>query len=238
MNYSKRITKKAIRKRLLISWVVVGLTFLVIGFGSGWGCKAVLTDRYPDKEPEAAPPRKEALIYGRYDGMIFEGEVPELKSGEEFVPLDVPISEDLQEFIFYLSEGYEIDFTFVMALIQQESSFRVDVISESSDYGLMQVNKKNHASITETLGVTDFLEPYNNVRSGMFILRKLFEKYETPEKVLMAYNLGESGAARLWEKGVFETNYSRSILQYQQKFNEEIRRKKDEKVQTGYQRES
>ena len=29
--------------------------------------------------------------------------------------------------------------------------------------------------------------------TGMFILRKLFEKYETPEKVLMAYNLGESG---------------------------------------------
>lgn len=225
MNYSKRITKNAIRKRLVISWVIVGFTFLVIGFGSGWGCKAVLMDR----EPEAgAEPIKEALIYGRYDGMIFEGEVPELKSGEEFVPLDVPISEDLQEFIFYLSEGYEIDFTFVMALIQQESSFRADVISESNDYGLMQVNEKNHTLITETLGVTDFLEPYNNVRSGMFILRKLFEKYETPEKVLMAYNLGESGAARLWENGIFEINYSKSVFQYQQKFNEEIKRRKEE----------
>lgn len=224
MNYSKRITKNAIRKRLVTSWVIVGFTFLVIGFGSGWGCKAVLMDR----EPEAgAEPIKEALIYGRYDGMIFEGEVPELKSGEEFVPLDVPISEDLQEFIFYLSEGYEIDFTFVMALIQQESSFRVDVISESNDYGLMQVNEKNHTLITEILGVTDFLEPYNNVRSGMFILRKLFEKYETPEKVLMAYNLGESGAARLWENGIFETNYSKSVFQYQQKFSEEIERRKE-----------
>lgn len=228
MNYSKRITKKAIRKRLLISWVVVGLTFFVIGFGSGRVCKAVLTDRHPDKEPEAAAPGKETLIYGRYDGIIFEGEVPELKSGEEFVPLDVPISEDLQEFIFYLSEGYEIDFTFVMALIQQESSFRADVISESSDYGLMQVNEKNHALITEILGVTDFLEPYNNVRSGMFILQKLFEKYETPEKVLMAYNLGESGASRLWENGIFEINYSKSVFQYQQKFNEEIERRKEE----------
>ena len=134
----------------------------------------------------------------------------------------------MQEFIFYLSEGYEIDFTFVMALIQQESSFRADAISESNDYGLMQVNEKNHTLITETLGVTDFLEPYNNVRSGMFILRKLFEKYETPEKVLMAYNLGESGAARLWENGIFEINYSKSVFQYQQKFNEEIERRKEE----------
>ena len=226
MNYSKRITKNAIRKRLLISWVIVGFTFLAIGFGSGWGCKAVLMGK--DEEPEAAAPGKEVLIYGRYDGVIFEGEIPELKSDKEFVPLDVPISEDLQEFIFYLSEGYEIDFTFVMALIQQESSFRADAISESNDYGLMQVNEKNHALITETLGVTDFLEPYNNVRSGMFILRKLFEKYETPEKVLMAYNLGESGAARLWENGIFEINYSKSVFQYQQKFNEEIERRKED----------
>ena len=226
MSYLRHITKNEIRKRLLISWAIVGLTSLIIGFGSGWGCKAVLADRHPDKGPEAAP-GKEALIYGRFDGVIFEGEVPELKDGEEFVPLDVPISEDLQEFIFYLSEGYEIDFTFVMALIQQESSFQADVISESKDYGLMQVNEKNHALITETLGVTDFLEPYNNVRSGMFILRKLFEKYDTPEKVLMAYNLGESGAARLWENGIFEINYSKGVFQYQQKFNEEIERRKE-----------
>lgn len=225
MNYSKRITKNAIRKRLLISWVIVGFTFLVIGFGSGWGCKAVLMGK--DEEPEAAAPGKEVLIYGRYDGIIFEGEIPEVKSGEEFVPLDVPISGDLQEFIFYLSEGYEIDFTFVMALIQQESSFRVDVVSNSGDYGLMQVNEKNHALITEALGVTDFLEPYNNVRSGMFILRKLFEKYETPEKVLMAYNLGECGAARLWEQGIFEINYSKRIFQNQKQFNEEIERRKE-----------
>lgn len=227
MNYSKRITKAAIRKRLVISWVLVGLTFLVIGFGSGWGCKAVLAGR--DAEPEtAAEPEKEVLIYGRYDGIILEGEVPELKGGGEFVPLDVPISEDLQEFIFYLSEGYEIDFTFVMALIQQESSFRADVISNTNDYGLMQVNERNHALITEALGITDFLEPYNNIRSGMFILRKLFEKYETPEKVLMAYNLGEAGATRLWEQGVFEINYSKSVFQKQQEFNEEIERRKEE----------
>ena len=126
------------------------------------------------------PEAEKALVYGRYDGIIFEGEIMEVKDDDEFVLLDVPISEDLQKFIFYLSKGYEIDFTFVMALIQQESSFRVNVISESKDYGLMQINEINHALITETLGVTDFLEPYNNIRSGMFILRKLFEKYKTP----------------------------------------------------------
>lgn len=53
----------------------------------------------------------------------------------------------------------------------------------------------------------------------MFILRKLFEKYEAPEKVLMAYNLGESGAKALWDKGVFETNYSKSVQRIQSELN-------------------
>ena len=44
----------------------------------------------------------------------------------------------------------------------------------------------------------------------------------------MAYNLGESGAVRLWEKGIFEINYSKSVFQYQQQFNEEIERRKEE----------
>ncbi len=221
MSGSRHMREAVIRKRILISWMIVGACFLFFGFAVGIALTYLLI---PTKEPQ----QERTLIYGRYDGIIFEGEIAEVKSGEEFVPLDVPISEDLQEFIFYLSEGYEIDFTFVMALIQQESSFRGDVVSESKDYGLMQINEVNHALITEALGVTDFLEPYNNIRSGMFILRKLFEKYETPEKVLMAYNLGESGAARLWEKGIFEINYSKNVFQYQKQFNEEIKRRKQE----------
>ena len=51
----------------------------------------------------------------------------------KFVPLDVPMDEDLQEFVFYLSAAYEMDFTFVMALIQQESGFRSDVVSATND---------------------------------------------------------------------------------------------------------
>ena len=64
----------------------------------------------------------------------------------------------------------------------------------------------------------------------MFILRKLFEKYETPAKVLMAYNMGEGGASRLWKQGIFEINYSKSVLQIQQEMNAEL----EEKVRAKY----
>ena len=221
MNYSKSIKKTSIAKRILISWLIVAIIFSLVGFLIG-----SITSHGSDKatEPEAET-ETEILIYGQYDGRIFNGEMSMDLGGDlNFVPLDVPMDEDLQEFIFYLSAGYNIDFTLVMAMIQQESGFQADVISGSNDYGLMQINKINHPYITETLGITDFLEPYNNVRSGMFILRKLFEKYETPEKALMAYNMGETGASRLWEQGIFETNYSKKVLQYQQQFIEELER--------------
>ncbi|MDR2775954.1 MAG: AAA family ATPase, partial [Tannerella sp.] len=71
--------------------------------------------------------------------------------------------------------------------------------------------------MTEAIGVDDFLDPTQNIRAGLYILRGLFEKYDDPAKVLMAYNLGESGAKRLWEQGVFETSYTKNILTYANK---------------------
>lgn len=221
MNYSKNIKKTSIGKRILISWLVVAVAFSILGFAVG-----AISFSGKNKTTEPKAEKKEVLIYGQYDGRIFESEMSmDWGAGDlNFIPLDVPMDRDLQEFTFYLCNGYNIDFTLVMAIIQQESSFKADVISGSGDYGLMQINKINHSYLTETLGIKDFLNPYNNIRSGLFILRKLFEKYETPEKVLMAYNMGENGASKLWEQGIFETNHSRKVLNYQQQFIQELER--------------
>ena len=99
-----------------------------------------------------------------------------------------------------------------MALMYTESSFRADIVSGTNDYGLMQINKCNHAELTEALGITDFTEPYQNIRAGLYLLRCLFEKYDEPALVCMAYNMGEYGASTLWDKGVYETSYSIKVL--------------------------
>lgn len=207
MNCSKPIKRRTIANRIITSWVIIALIFSIVGFAIG----AVSHSSKP-----------KTLIYGRAaDGKIFDGDMFVSYESEDtlFVPLDVPLDSDVQEFIYYLSKGYNMDFTFVMAIIQQESGYQPDAVSNTDDYGLMQINKVNHGYITDEIGVTNYLDPYENVRAGMFILRKLFEKYETPEKVLMAYNLGESGAKALWDKGVFETNYSKSVQHIQSELN-------------------
>jgi hypothetical protein len=211
MNCSKPIKRRTIANRIITSWVIIALIFSVVGFAIG----AVFHSSNPKTETET-------LIYGRSaDGKIFDGDMSVSYESEDtlFVPLGVPLDSDVQEFIYYLSKGYNMDFTFVMAIIQQESGYQLDAVSNTDDYGLMQINKVNHGYITDEIGVTNYLDPYENVRAGMFILRKLFEKYETPEKVLMAYNLGESGAKALWDKGVFETNYSKSVQRIQSELN-------------------
>lgn len=209
MNCLKPIKRRTIANRIITSWVIIALIFSIVGFAIG----AV---------SHSSKPKTETLIYGRVaDGKIFDGDMSVSYESEDtlFVPLDVPLDSDVQEFIYYLSKGYNMDFTFVMAIIQQESGYQPGAVSNTDDYGLMQINKVNHGYITDEIGVTNYLDPYENVRAGMFILRKLFEKYETPEKVLMAYNLGESGAKALWDKGVFETNYSKSVQRIQSELN-------------------
>ena len=214
MNYSRNIKKASIAKRFLISCVVVAILFSLAGFGIG---------RISKSDTASDSNQKEVVIFGQPDGKMFEAELPvNWENKLTFTPLDVPMNEELQEFVFYLSAAYDIDFTFAMAVIQHESNFQADVISATDDYGLMQINVQNHTYLKEKLGISDFLNPYDNIRAGMFTLRNLFEKYETPEKVLMAYNMGETGASRLWEQGIFEINYSKSILQIQQKMNAEL----------------
>lgn len=72
------------------------------------------------------------------------------------------------------------------------------------------------------IGVTDMYDPYQNIRAGLFMLRELFEKYDDPRKVLMAYNMGEYGASVLWEQGVFDTTFTRRVLTTADKYEAEI----------------
>ena len=162
--------------------------------------------------------------YGAYDGRVFTSEISMDWSGDEydFIPLNCKLDKATQQFTFYLCKGYDIDWTLVMALMQKESSFRSDIISPTDDYGLMQINKMNHEWLTDTIGVTDYLDKEQNIRAGVFVLRKLFEEYTDPNLVLMVYNMGADGAETLWNKGIYSTPYVDDILTYQAEFNKQI----------------
>ena len=225
MNYSKNLKKSEIAKRVLYLLGVALSIGLVVGSISGYALKTHITSCHNEKTTDhrLEQDSNETLVYGAYDNQIFTQEIPINWSADDlnFTPLDCKMPEEQQEFTYYLCNGYNIDFSLVMALIQNESSFDPEVISKTNDYGYMQINQVNHQWLTDTIGVTDFTDPYQNIRAGVFVIRKLFERYQDTNMVLMAYNMGESAAARLWEKGIYSTDYTEKILSYQTQFREQ-----------------
>lgn len=134
---------------------------------------------------------------------------------------DIPLSEELQAFTFNLCEEYGVDYEMVLAIMDKESDYTASAISKSSDYGIMQINKINHKWLTEELEVTDFLDPEQNIRCGIYMLADLMKKYDDPHRVLMAYNMGERGAREYVAKGNTSSAYSRYIMQLRDKLLQE-----------------
>ena len=132
---------------------------------------------------------------------------------------DVPLSHELQDYIFALCEEKNVPSRLVIAMIETESSFRSDVISGTDDYGLMQINACNHEWMSERYGVTDFLDPFQNVLCGISYIAGHLDSCDGDiEMALMSYNMGGYGASLLWEKGVYSTAYSRKIVERMGKY--------------------
>ena len=211
--------QNVIKRRILLFTLTIFLIGLIIG---------LIIANINNKRQETASLNEYIMQqvnhYGAYDGRVFTSEISMDWSEDEydFIPLDCELDKETQQFTFYLCEGYDIDWTLVMALMQKESSFRSDIISPTDDYGLMQINKMNHEWLTKTIGVTNYLDKEQNIRAGVFVLRKLFEEYTDPNLVLMAYSMGTVAAENLWNKKIYTTPYVNDILTYQAEFNKQI----------------
>lgn len=140
-------------------------------------------------------------------------ELVQLQDDKEFNPLDVSMDESIQEEIASICDEHQISFSFVMAVIKKESNFKADSIGDQGNsLGLMQIQPKWHAERMEELGVTDLMDPIENVKVGVNLLIELFETYCDAQQVLMAYNMKRASCLELWEKGIYETAYTREVL--------------------------
>lgn len=137
---------------------------------------------------------------------------------------DVPLSEAIQDYIRMLSVEYSVPEELILAMIEVESSFRPSLVSSTGDYGYMQINKCNHEWLKDELGVTDFLDPYQNILCGVYIISGHLEKTESDaNKALMRYNCGATGAWRLWQKGIYSTEYTRKVMSAYEIYKEKSR---------------
>ena len=162
------------------------------------------------EEPVTEPPPPEVV-----EEPVTEPPPPEVVAAEEPEgPLyDVPLSEELQRYTYKLCQEYHVDYELVLAVMSLESNFDPDIISDTNDYGLMQINRCNHTWLKNTLGITNILDPQDNIHAGVYMLSLYVNKYETVNEALMAYNMGEHGAARHWNAGTYTSPYVVRVLE-------------------------
>jgi hypothetical protein len=126
---------------------------------------------------------------------------------------DIPLDEDLQTYIFELSEDIGIDPAIVIAIIEKESNYDISAVGDHGrSLGLMQIQFRWHTARMAELGCDDLLDARQNICVGIDILADLLEEGKSIEWVLMAYNGGHTYADRLASEGRV-SEYANKIIE-------------------------
>lgn len=146
-----------------------------------------------------------------------------VQSGAESVSAAVPSTaskrlDALNEMIEQASQRHGLDSTLVSAVILQESGGNPRAISPAGAQGLMQLMP----STADSLGVSDPLDPKQNIEAGARYLKQMLERFGGDEKLaLAAYNAGPGAVERYSGVPPYrETrNYVKSVLSLRGRLN-------------------
>lgn len=149
-----------------------------------------------------------------------------LKFREQYYKDNVPMAEDWQYYLKRMCDKYNVPFNTALSIIRAESYYDAGLIhtndNGTQDWGLMQINDCNKQELDEEFGEgLDWLNPYDNIQAGVFMLGELYKKYNDEHTILMAYNFGEAGMRKAKANGNYSSVYSRRVLQYKEELRYE-----------------
>ena len=138
-----------------------------------------------------------------YKGKVFSDVVRDLSA--------IKLKFQFQKTVNEAARENNLDPRLVNAVIEQESGFNPNAVSEAGALGLMQLmpNTARH------LGVKDPLNPHENVRAGTKYLSSLLNRYQgNVVLALSAYNAGPANVDKYQGVPPFEEtkNYVRKII--------------------------
>ena len=161
-----------------------------------------------------------------WDGSVYDNGFKLYEIPEEYAREGGCFPEVVQVYLWCLCEQRDIDYYMVVALIERESGYKWDATGDGGNsVGYMQIGEKWHKDRMLEEAVADLLNPYGNIRVGLNFLQYLNKKYldnSGANCVLMAYNMGESGARSLWKEGTYSTDYSRGVLKRAEEIRQEL----------------
>lgn len=118
-----------------------------------------------------------------------------------FLSLTHPIK--YQSEIVNISSKYDLNPSIIASLINVESSYKADAISNKKAIGLMQIKlstaqyMNDYYEIDLVLSEEDLLNPITNIEYGCMYINYLLKKFDNIDTALCAYNAGET-RVRVW----------------------------------------
>lgn len=155
---------------------------------------------------------------GEEEGFVYY-EIP-----EEYQRAGGYLPEEVQIYTYCLCKQEGVRYALILAMIEHESGYKYDSIGDDGEsFGYMQIMQKFHEGRMEEIGSGDLLNPYQNIRLGVDIMKELIDKYGTIQDALAVYNYGATGAKEhLWSNGIYVYDYNESIMNRMKEIEEEL----------------
>lgn len=138
---------------------------------------------------------------------------------KKFLPkLSKTVSKKLASAILSSAKQYELDPVFLMAVIQNESSFNPSRRGGAGEIGLMQIKPTTAEWIArvydiEYEGEKTLLDPAMNVRIGAALMDKLRHQFESHSRLyLSAYNIGARKVRSMVEDKKIPKEYVQAVM--------------------------
>lgn len=108
--------------------------------------------------------------------VIMTAVTPPTVTAEPWVRYDVPLEDELQQYIGQVCREYGVPTEIVMAIIDMESDYQPDRIGDGGrSYGLMQIYAAQHTERCVELGAVNLLDPRQNILTGVDFLAELLD---------------------------------------------------------------
>jgi soluble lytic murein transglycosylase len=139
---------------------------------------------------------------------------------------NVPMREDklkkVVHAVYRESRQRDLDYRLALAVIEAESNFRQDAVSNKGARGLMQIMPCLAKYIAKDAGVKYsgdqcLHEPDKNIRLGVYHLARLVEDFKNLPTALHAYNAGETRVKARKSKKEPKTAYTKQVIEEYEK---------------------
>jgi soluble lytic murein transglycosylase len=127
-------------------------------------------------------------------------------------------SKAIADTVLSESSKHDFDPVFLMAVIENESSFDPHIVGSVGEIGLMQVTPATGEWIAKKFGIKwegkkSLRDPRTNIRIGAAYLSYLREEFDSHSQLyLAAYNMGSLNVNRALEKSIWPKDYPQRVM--------------------------